>query len=125
VPGAVVPVESGSTTLIDGGVLTLVPVRAARALGADVVIGIDIYCATEAALKGHAFDTISCTFRLQSCTLSAPKMAEADVLIQPFFEPDNPVSFAQRNAAIQAGYEAAISAIPVIREKLDSNSFHH
>lgn len=121
VPGTVIPVESGSATYVDGGVLTLVPVRAARALGADVVIGIDIYCGTEPPPRGHALDTMLRTFRLQSCTLSTPEMVEADVLIRPRFEPDNPISFAQRDAAIRAGYEAARAALPALKARLQSH----
>jgi NTE family protein len=120
VPGTVIPVEAGGTTYIDGGVLTLVPVRAARALGADIVIGIDIYCGGSPAPKGHALDTMLRTFRLQTCTVSAPEMAEADVLIRSEFAPDSPISFAQHDAAIQAGYAATIAALPAIREKLDA-----
>jgi NTE family protein len=124
-PGTVIPVESGGTTYIDGGVLTLVPVRAAWALGADIVIGVDIYCGTETLPKGHALDTMLRTFRLQSCTLSASEMTESDVLIRPRFKPDNPISFAQRDTAIQAGYEAAIAAFPAIRRKRDAMSISY
>ena len=54
--------------LIDGGILSLVPVRFARAMGADVVVAVDIYCGgSQGALKGTAVDTVMKTFRLQGC----------------------------------------------------------
>jgi NTE family protein len=121
VPGSVIPVESGTRTLIDGGVLSLVPVRAARALGADVVIAIDIYCGSPPALKGHAIDTMLRTFRLQSCAISARETAEADLLIRPAHEPAGLVDamhFGGRNAAIEAGYQATQAIIPALRERL-------
>ncbi len=118
VPGVVIPVHSNERTYVDGGVLTTVPVRFVRAMGADVVIAVDIYCGKHPALRGNALDTVLKTFRLQSCLLSDAEIAEADILIRPEFEPDNPVSFAQRDAAIRAGYRSAAAAIPALRAKL-------
>lgn len=94
------------------------PVRFARALGADVVIAIDIFCGSRPDLKGHALDTILSTFRLQSCLLSEAEIAEADILIRPDYEPASPISFAGREQAIEAGYRAAQRAMPALRTKL-------
>ena len=44
VPGITVPVAHGNGHLAGGGVASLVPVRFAREMGADVVIAVDIYC---------------------------------------------------------------------------------
>jgi NTE family protein len=118
VPGVVIPVQSNERTYVDGGVLTIVPVRFVRAMGADVVIAIDIFCGKPPALRGNALDTVLKTFRLQSCLLSEAETAEADILIRPAFEPDNPVSFSQRDKAIMAGYRAAADAIPEIKAKI-------
>ncbi|MFZ4537961.1 patatin-like phospholipase family protein [Propionivibrio sp.] len=118
VPGMVIPVQSNGRTYVDGGVLTIVPVRFTRAMGADVVIAIDIYCGKHPAPRGNALDTLLKTFRLQSCLLSDAEIAEADILIRPAFEPDNPVSFAQRDEAIMAGYVAAVAAIPALKAKI-------
>lgn len=118
VPGVVIPVQSNESTYVDGGVLTIVPVRFVRAMGADVVIAVDIYCGKHPALRGNALDTVLKTFRLQSCLLSEAETAEADILVRPAFEPDNPVSFSQRDAAIMAGYRAAAEAIPEIKAKI-------
>lgn len=118
VPGVVIPVHSNERTYVDGGVLTIVPVRFVRAMGADVVIAVDIYCGKHPALRGNALDTVLKTFRLQSCLLSDTELAEADILIRPEFEPDSPVSFAQRDAAIMAGYRSAAAAIPALKAKI-------
>jgi NTE family protein len=119
VPGVVVPVQAGGATYVDGGVLTVVPIRFARAMGADVVIGIDIFCGHRPALKQHALDTMIRTLRLQSCLLSSPEIAEADVLIRPQFEPANATSFSQREAAVRAGYDAARAMLPMLRKTLE------
>ena len=118
VPGTVTPVRSHGATFVDGAILSVVPVRFARALGADVVIGIDIYCGKNPALKGHAIDTVFRTFRLQGCTLSEPEINEADFLIRPDFEPASATSFDQRDEAILAGYRATQALLPGLRERL-------
>ncbi len=115
VPGVVIPVQSNERTYVDGGVLTIVPVRFVRAMGADVIIAVDIYCGKHPAPRGNAVDTVLKTLRLQSCQLSNAETAEADILIRPGFEPDSPVSLAQRDEAIVAGYEATKAMIPEIQ----------
>ena len=42
IPGVFVPVQSGGSFLVDGGLTNPVPVSAARALGADIVVAIDV-----------------------------------------------------------------------------------
>jgi NTE family protein len=118
VPGTVIPVRSNGRTLVDGGVLSIVPVRFTRAMGADVVVAVDIFCGRIPPLKGNAVDTVLNTLRLQSCLLSKVEIASADILIRPDFEPDDPVSFTQRNLAIEAGYRATMQALPAIRARL-------
>jgi NTE family protein len=117
VPGTVIPVRSKGRTLVDGGVLSVVPVKFARAMGADIVIAVDIFCGRTPPLKGNA-DTVLNTLRLQSCLLSKDEIASADILIRPDFEPDDPVSFAQRDLAIEARYRATREALPAIRAHL-------
>jgi NTE family protein len=118
VPGVVVPVQSQGTTYVDGGVLTIVPVRFARALGAELVIGVDIFCGGTPGLKQNALDTLLKTFRLQSCRLSASESAEADILIRPVFEPASGASFAQSDEAVMAGYLATQAILPALRARL-------
>jgi NTE family protein len=118
VPGTVIPVQSNGQTYVDGGLLTLVPVHFIKAMGADMVIAIDIYCGQTSSAGGHAIDMLLKTFRLQSCLLSKAETADADLLIRPAFEPTNPVSFAQRDEAIMAGYLAAKAAIPALKAKI-------
>jgi NTE family protein len=64
------------------------------------------------------FATVLKSFRLQSCLLSETETAEADILVRPAFEPDNPVSFSQREEAIMAGYRAAADTIPTLKAKI-------
>ena len=118
VPGAIMPVHANGATYVDGAILALVPVRFARQLGADVVLGVDIICGKQAALKGNALDSLLRAVRLQSCKLSEQEVAEADFLIQPKFEPESNLSFDQREEAIMAGYLAAKAIMPALLKRL-------
>jgi NTE family protein len=114
VPGTVVPVHSRGTIYVDGGVLTVLPVRFARAMGANIVIGVDIYCGKHPDPRGNAIDTLLKSFRLQTCALGDAEAAEADFLIRPGFEPTSPTSFSQRDEAVLAGYQAMKAELPAL-----------
>ena len=111
VPGVNVPVSYKTGHLIDGGITSLVPVRFARAMGADVVIAIDIYCQSPRA-DGLAVPTVlSRVMQTQSCLVAAAEMAEADVLIATTVSVPSMSAKDSQERVIQAGYEAARAAL--------------
>ncbi len=114
VPGVTVPVSYQNGHLIDGGVTSLVPVRFARAMGADLVIAVDVYCEGARSNARHAPAVISQVMHIQSCLIAKAEMAEADVLIAPAVSISGMSAKDEQAAAIQAGYEAARAALPGI-----------
>ena len=128
VPGVTVPVRYEGGHLIDGGVSSLVPVRAARAMGADLVIAVDIYCQGLRAQGLGALAVVGRVMQTQNCLVAAPEMAEADVLIAPGVRVSGMSAKDEQEAAILAGYEAARAAIPAIKSKapwLAAGSAHY
>lgn len=119
IPGVFVPVENEGHILVDGALLAVVPVRYARAMGADVVIGVDIFCHNAGPPKLLVIPILMATFRMQSCALGAREMTEADILLQPDFEPNFAGSFSGRDAAIKAGYDATVARLPDILKRLE------
>ncbi len=118
VPGINVPVSYPGGHLVDGGIASLVPVRFARALGADIVIAVDIYC-TGPQNDGLAAPTVLLrVMRLQSCLVAAPETAEADILIAPPVSVSGMSAKDEQERAIQAGYEATRAALPRIKSQL-------
>jgi predicted acylesterase/phospholipase RssA len=116
VPGVTAPlVLANGTQLIDGGLSSLVPVRAARALGAKAVIAVDIYCHSPRAEGPGALTIAGRALQGQNCRLAAPEMAEADVLIAPSVRVASLSDRDEQEAAVQAGYVAAKAALPRIR----------
>lgn len=99
--------------LIDGGSTSLVPVRFARAMGADVVIAVDIYChAPRTAGRVAAPAVVHRVMQAQSCQVAAPEMAEADVLIAPAVSVSGMSARDEQERAVLAGYRAAQDALP-------------
>jgi NTE family protein len=115
VPGINVPVPYKNGHLIDGGITSLVPVRFARAMGADFVVAVDIYCQGPRADGLGAPTVIHRVMHTQSCLVAAPEMAQADVLIAPAISVSSMSAKDEQERAIQAGYEAARASLPRIR----------
>ncbi|WP_020407505.1 patatin-like phospholipase family protein [Hahella ganghwensis] len=115
IPGAFIPVTVNDHVYVDGGVLTLIPVRYARAMGADFVIAVDIYCGNQKTDTDTSGRILLSTFRMQSCKLGEADLAAADIVIQPEFEPENYGSFSSKADAIEAGYQATMKQLEKIQ----------
>ncbi len=111
VPGPNVPIAYKNGHLVDGGIASLVPVRFARAMGADVVIAVDIYCTGPGGSGLAAPSVLLRVMRVQSCMLAAAEMAEADILIAPAVSVAGMAAKDEQERAIAAGYEAAVRAL--------------
>lgn len=106
IPGAFVPVENQGDILIDGGVLSVIPVATVRKLGAQKVIAVDIYCHNQPTPDVSASNITLAAFRMQSCRLSQQELNSAEIIIAPTFEPGSSGSFDEKEQAIEAGYLA-------------------
>ncbi|WCM92309.1 patatin-like phospholipase family protein [Acidovorax sp. NCPPB 2350] len=112
IPGVFLPVQANGLTLVDGGVAALVPVRAARALGADVVIAVDIYCHGPRYPSNSSVSMWLRVSQAQSCLLSGPETSSADVLIAPAIALTGVNDAEGRETARRLGYEAAAAQLP-------------
>jgi len=122
VPGIFQPVTVGGRTLVDGGLTHPVPVAAARALGADVVIAVDISRPPEAGRVSDSIDVILQTFSIMGRAIAAQALREADVVIRPPIGAVGSTDFDSRQFAIAEGERAARAALPDIRRRIESAS---
>ncbi|MBC7004801.1 patatin-like phospholipase family protein [Photobacterium sp. BZF1] len=121
VPGVFVPIYHNEDILVDGGVLSLVPVYAARQLGADIVIGVDVFCSLPPPLKYTAVDTMANTFWIQSCIATKQEVDSADIALAPVSPDPSLVNFGgplERTAAMEVGYQAMREALPELKAML-------
>ncbi len=119
IPGSFIPVHHNDSIWVDGGMLSVVPVDFARKMGAEIVIGVDIYCANMPQIpKANSLSNVIFNQRMLICKNSAAEMQRADILIRPIFEPKNEIDLAQKEDAIAAGYQAAKKILPQLKERI-------
>jgi NTE family protein len=118
IPGVFEPVKIGDSYYIDGGVVSPVPVDAARQLGADFVIAVDISTKTTGKTPESMLGVVNQSITIMGQKLGAQELARADVVIRPQVNDVGPADFERRNAVILEGEKAALAALPQIRAKL-------
>lgn len=118
VPGVFRPVTISGHEYVDGGLSSLIPVRSARQMGADVVIAVDISArSTNQPVKG-TLDILLQTFTIMGQNLARHELKEADVVIRPQVGNVGATDFQARHDAILEGEKAAQAALPQIREAI-------
>ncbi|MGN6227272.1 MAG: patatin-like phospholipase family protein [Dyella sp.] len=118
IPGVFEPTAIGLKHYVDGGVTSPVPVDAARQLGADVVIAVDISSKANGRNPEGMVDIVNQSISIMGQTLGAQELARADVVIRPQVAGIGATDFAQKQQAILAGERAAVAALPAIRARL-------
>lgn len=118
VPGIFQPVQFRGKTYVDGGLSSPIPVRAAREMGADFVIAVDI----SAKPAGQPVDSLSGimwqTITIMGGVIGQAELREADIVIRPNLPYVKSWDFTARNEAVLEGERAAQAALPLIRQKL-------
>ncbi len=120
VPGVFKPVNIAGREYVDGGLTSPVPVRAARDMGADFVIAVDISARPRDGQTASTLDVLMQTFTIMGQSLSRYEIPDADVLIRPLLGSVPATDFKGRSRAIQAGEKAALAMLPAIKSKLDA-----
>lgn len=118
IPGIFSPVMKEGMVLVDGGVLERVPGRAAREMGADVVIGVELGFSAGTSLN-NIYDIIIQTFEVMGREIQFLKSYDCDVLITPHLESVNPIAFSEPEKCIKEGTRAAEAALPKIMSILE------
>jgi NTE family protein len=118
IPGVFEPVEIHGKHYVDGGVVSPIPVDAARQLGADFVIAVDISAAPDGSNPQGMMNIVGQSIDIMGRQLAAQESARADVVIRPDLRGIGPTAFEQKNPASPEGEKAALAAMPAIRAKL-------
>ncbi len=107
VPGLFVPPLINGRRYIDGGVSSPLPVRAARELGADVVIAVDATYPPEQADITNLTDVLFQSFLIAGQRLKENESASADLVIRPKVENTGQLGYEHREWLISSGERAA------------------
>jgi NTE family protein len=123
IPGWYVPVtDEHGRQLIDGGMVAMIPSAAARALGADIVIAVDVN-AEGAKFLGPPNSIIGIIFQsmlMVQRTATLTHLQQADFIIKPRVGHIRWDEMARAEELISAGYEATIESIPEIKRLIES-----
>ncbi len=116
VPGFVPPVEQDGRLLVDGGITDNIPADVARMLGADYVIGVDIFMpALRRRLGPFGQGVAAIETLVRHAGLGSN---ECDCLIVPHMEGRSYFKFSHYEQLIALGEEAARQQLPSIRAGL-------
>lgn len=118
VPGVFQPVTIGSHVYVDGGLVSPVPVRFGREMGADFIIAVNISSQPESQPFSSTLDMLLQTFAIMGKSINREELKEADIVISPNLGNMKGSDFDGRNIAILAGEQAAMAAMGEIRKKL-------
>lgn len=118
VPGVFQPVRIGDKSYLDGGLVSPVPVDAARKTGADIVIAVDISAGVARTLPQGIVETILQSIDIMYAKIAEVQLRNADVVIRPRVGHINSSDFNKRHEAILEGEKAATEALPQIQQIL-------
>lgn len=118
VPGLFQPVAINGRDYVDGGLVSPVPVRAARMLGADFVIAVDISALPQYGRTQSTIDVMLQTFSIMSQSISRRELPEADIVIRPHTPEIRATDFQDRHLAVLEGEKAVAAALPELKAKL-------
>ncbi|WP_374427055.1 patatin-like phospholipase family protein [Ideonella dechloratans] len=118
VPAVFQPVRIGEREYLDGGLVSPVPVRFAREMGADLVIAVDISTPPDPNATGDAFHLLMQTFAIMGRSINHWELQNADVLIRPSLVGVSSSDFTARMKAVQSGREAATAQWPALKARI-------
>jgi NTE family protein len=118
VPAVFQPVRIGTREYVDGGLVSPVPVRFAREMGAEVVIAVDISAIPDGNATGDAMRMLLQTFSIMGRSINHFELRDADVVLTPLLAGVSSADFASRKRSIAAGREAATAALPALRARI-------
>ncbi|MBI2307095.1 MAG: patatin-like phospholipase family protein [Rhodocyclales bacterium] len=120
VPGVFQPVAIRGREYVDGGLVSPVPVRFAREMGATFVIAVDISNRPQAGKTRSSLDVLLQTFAIMGQSLNRNELPQADVVIRPDISQLASVDFKTRHLAVLEGEKAAALALPALKAKLEN-----
>jgi len=115
VPAIFQPVKISGRSYVDGGLVSPVPVRAARRMGAQLVLAIDISSPPDSSGTDGTIAVLLQTASIMGKSINAFELKEADVVVRPDLRAVSSADFSSRKKAIEAGRRAMRELLPQLR----------
>jgi NTE family protein len=118
VPAVFQPVRIAGQEYVDGGLVSPVPVRFAREMGADLVIAIDITTPPDGNPTGDSLRLLLQTYAIMGRSIARLELEQADVVLRPVLTGVAGTDFTSRLRAIRAGREEAARVLPALKARI-------
>ena len=120
VPGLFEPLRDGGLVLVDGGLVDDVPADAARALGADIVIAVNLHARRQLAAPPRGIlDIAYYSFDILLSGCSQKSVAAADVVVSPDVQGFSYRDLRKADELAARGEAAMLEAMPVLRRLME------
>ena len=119
VPALFQPVKIAGREYVDGGLVSPVPVRYARQMGAELIIAVDISSVPEGSPANDTLQILLQTFSIMGNSINRFELHDADVVVRPSLVGVGSSDFAARRRAIKAGRVAMQASLPQLRAAMD------
>lgn len=118
VPAVFQPVRINGREYVDGGLVSPVPVRFARQMGAELVIAVDISSAPEGNATSDAVRMLLQTFTIMGRSINELELRDADIVVRPGLAGISGADFTARERVMQAGRDAARRQWPALQARI-------
>lgn len=122
VPAVFQPVRISGRDYVDGGLVSPVPVAAARKMGAELIIAVDISTPPDSNPSGGTLEVLLQTFAIMGKSINTFELRDADLVIRPALVGISSSDFGARKRAIEAGRQAMLAALPRLRALIAAKS---
>lgn len=125
IPGWYVPVlDQEGRQLVDGGLVAVIPATFTRALGADIVIAIDVNSegATFIGPSSSVIGVLLQSMMVVQKTASSYQLEMSDFVISPKVGHIRWDEMGRADELMEAGYKVGLESIPEVRALIDSFS---
>ena len=122
VPALFLPVKIGGQEFVDGGLVSPVPVRFARQMGAEVVIAVDISSAPEGNAAADTVQILLQTFAIMGKSINGHELRDADIVVRPALAGVGGADFTARRRAIEAGRAAMQRLLPQLKAAMEAKA---
>jgi NTE family protein len=123
IPGWYVPVlDQQGRQLVDGGLVAVIPSTVTRALGADIVIAIDVNSegATFITPSSSVIGVLLQSMMVVQKTASSYQLGMSDLVISPKVGHIRWDEMGRAEELMETGYKVGLESIPKVREVIDS-----
>ncbi len=122
VPAVFFPVKIGGRDFVDGGLVSPVPARFARQMGAELVIAVDISSPPEASTPDGTLQILMQTFTIMSKSINNLELRDAEVVVRPSLNGVGSADFSARRRSIQEGRAAMLAQLPKLKSLIEAGT---